>query len=51
MNHAKNECRYPMKLDTLKSKYPEMYEEVMTIRSTTVSVEQEKDYVKEHEEE
>lgn len=29
LNHAKNECRYPMKLDTLKSKYPEMDEEVM----------------------
>ena len=51
LNHAKNECRYPMKLDTLKSKYPEMYEEVMTICGSNSFVEQEKDYVKEHEEE
>jgi hypothetical protein len=33
LNRAKDECRYPMKLDTRKSKYPEMYEVMVTISS------------------
>ena len=28
LNHAKDECMYPMKLDTIKSKYHEMYNEI-----------------------
>jgi non-catalytic primase subunit PriX-like protein len=26
LNHAKDECMYPMKLDTIRSKYREMYQ-------------------------
>jgi hypothetical protein len=29
LNRAKDQCMYPMKLDTIKSKYHEMYQEVM----------------------
>jgi hypothetical protein len=29
LNRAKDECMYPMKLDTIKSKYHEMYEEAI----------------------
>jgi hypothetical protein len=28
LNHAKDECMYPMKLDTIKTKYNEMYNEI-----------------------
>jgi hypothetical protein len=29
LNHAKNECMHPMKLDTVKMNYPDMYREIM----------------------
>ena len=32
LNRAKDECMYPMKLDTIKSKYNEMYEEIFVSR-------------------
>ena len=32
LNRAKDECMYPMKLDTIKSKYPEVYEEIFVIK-------------------
>lgn len=29
LNRAKDECMYPMKLDTLKTGYPDMYKEIL----------------------
>lgn len=32
LNHAKDQCMYPMKLDTIKSKYPEVCEEIFVTK-------------------